>query len=76
VSAYYRIERKGREKMIAINDHSQFKYFNWYFAKETGRTWPELIEQFLLFDRSGRLVYHTKGEFQLDSVRAGLRTFR
>jgi len=75
-TSYYRIQRHGREPVISINDHRQFQYFNRHFTGETGRTWPQLIEQFLLLDRSGKILYYSKSEFQADSLVEVLRQYQ
>jgi hypothetical protein len=72
VKGYYRIERHGREKLITINDVTQFKYFHWYFTRETCKYEARQNQYFLLFDRTGKLLYHNKSDFNVDSIKVAI----
>ncbi len=76
IKGYYRIQRYGREKMIAINDMTQFKYFYWYFTKEISKAKPQPNEYFLLFDRTGKLLYRATNYFNADTLAKGLAQYR
>jgi hypothetical protein len=75
LGAYYQLERYGREKLVAINDRSQQRYFKRYFLKDNRRVKHELIEYFLLFDQSGKLLYHNTDQFTTDTLRNALAAY-
>jgi hypothetical protein len=79
VKGSYQIQRYGREKLIAINDNSQQRYFNWYFTKSVDMAEIAVLRRFLLFDQSGRLLYYSKGDFidvSADSLSAILKPYQ
>lgn len=78
LKGYFRIKRYGPRPMISINDRSQFRYFNWYFTRRTGKDEVEQIRRFLLFDHSGKLLYASKTDYLdklVDSVSAVLQQY-
>jgi hypothetical protein len=79
VKGAYRIQRYGRERMFSINDNMQYRYFNWYYTKKTDMHEIEQIRRFLLFDRSGKLLYASPTDYLddiEDSVKAALVDFQ
>jgi hypothetical protein len=75
VKGCYRIQRYGKQKLIAINDVTQFRYFHAYFTRGACKYETRQNQYFFLFDRKGKLLYHNKSDFNVDSLRIALAEY-
>jgi thiol-disulfide isomerase/thioredoxin len=75
IKGYFRIQRYGRNQWFSINDKTQFRYFNWYYTRDTTTLETRMNQFFLIFNKSGKLLYHNIGDFTVDSLRAVLAPY-